>query len=143
MADGNAVTFDASGSYDPEGHGLSYAWDFGDGFSGASMNPNHTFGSPGDYAVALTVTDSQGQTESSVMTLSIGSLTGQTSSMFLVIIMQANPYLLTAASHLATLFHIHGISGMEPREPGFRLFTLTHRQENSRGMGSDQANILN
>ncbi|MCP4107562.1 MAG: PKD domain-containing protein, partial [Desulfobacteraceae bacterium] len=76
MADGNPITFDASGSYDPEGQGLSYAWDFGDGSTGTGVTPVHTFAAVGDYAVTLTVTDSQGQTASASRTMSIGSSEG-------------------------------------------------------------------
>ncbi|MCP4171811.1 MAG: PKD domain-containing protein, partial [Fuerstiella sp.] len=76
MADGNPIFFDASGSYDPEGQGLSYAWDFGDGSSGMGATPGYTYAVPGDYAVTLTITDSQGQTDSAAMTLTIGSSAG-------------------------------------------------------------------
>ncbi len=61
------VQFTGSGSSDPEGLPLSYAWDFGDG-SGivTASNPTHTFttpnGSPKSYSVTLTVTDSAGAT---------------------------------------------------------------------------------
>ena len=52
-----AVAFDASGSSDPEGTALSYAWAFGDGASGAGKTVSHTYAAAGTYAVKLTVTD--------------------------------------------------------------------------------------
>jgi hypothetical protein len=54
-----AVQFDGSGSSDPDGDALSYAWDFGDGGVGTGVSPMHTYtaaspaGSP--YVVTLTV----------------------------------------------------------------------------------------
>lgn len=38
----------------------TYAWDFGDGNTDATMNPSHTYAAGGTYTVTLTVTDSCG-----------------------------------------------------------------------------------
>ncbi|MEM2105374.1 MAG: PKD domain-containing protein [Candidatus Bathyarchaeia archaeon] len=60
------VTFDASGSYDPDGCIMSYAWDFGDGTPVVIENDPityHTYTSFGDYVVRLTVTDNNGLTD--------------------------------------------------------------------------------
>jgi len=51
------VTFDASGSGDPDGNALSYKWDFGDGQTGEGKVVNHTYGKGGKYAAKLTVSD--------------------------------------------------------------------------------------
>src|SRR5690606_3997177 len=51
------VSFDASGSEDPDGEIVSYEWDFGDGNSGEGAVVSHTFEEPGSYEVTLTVTD--------------------------------------------------------------------------------------
>jgi PKD repeat protein len=50
------VTFSASGT-DPEGGTLTYAWSFGDGYSGTGQNPVHTYTSSGTFVAALTVSD--------------------------------------------------------------------------------------
>ena len=71
---GNApltVNFDASSSSDPDDGIVSYSWQFGDDGSGSGVTPAHTFGTPGNYNVTLTVTDAAGlsDTESTSVTV--------------------------------------------------------------------------
>ena len=54
---GQAVTFDGSGSADPNGDSLTYSWDFGDGSTGTGVSPMHTYAAAGNYTVTLTVSD--------------------------------------------------------------------------------------
>ena len=55
------VEFQGSQSFDPDGDGLSYTWNFGDGTTSNSINPIHTFTSgnsnPASFTVTLTVSD--------------------------------------------------------------------------------------
>jgi glucose/arabinose dehydrogenase len=62
------VSFNSTGTYDPEGGALTYSWNFGDGTSvSTAANPgNHVFttsnGQPKKFTVILTVKDNQNQT---------------------------------------------------------------------------------
>jgi PKD repeat protein len=58
---GIPVTFDATGSSDPQGNPLTYSWDF-DASNGTQQDatgpsPSHTYTSPGAFTVTLKVTD--------------------------------------------------------------------------------------
>jgi PKD repeat protein len=55
--EGTALTFNASGSTDPQGEVLTYAWNFGDGNTGTGVSPSHTYTALGTYTVKLTVTN--------------------------------------------------------------------------------------
>ncbi len=54
------LLFDASGSSDPDGSGLEYVWDLGDGTSRAGEKLRHAYDKPGVYKVRLTVRDGTG-----------------------------------------------------------------------------------
>lgn len=57
-------TFNGTGSTDPDGTIDSYAWEFGDGSIGNGATPQHLYNESGAYDVKLTVTDSDGVTNS-------------------------------------------------------------------------------
>ncbi len=61
--EGSPVTFDGTGSSDPDGDPLTYDWDFGDGSPIAynvGPTPSHTYDDNGVYDICLTVTDPGG-----------------------------------------------------------------------------------
>jgi len=73
-----SCSFDASTAIDPDGSITDYAWTFGTG--SAEHHPNstvfaHDFGSPGTYAVTLTVTDNDGATDTVTKQVSVGTTT--------------------------------------------------------------------
>jgi DNA-binding beta-propeller fold protein YncE len=60
---GLAVSFDATGSVDPDGGTIvRYLWNFGDGSAAVEGGPriSHTYASKGSYTVSLTLTDDAG-----------------------------------------------------------------------------------
>jgi PKD repeat protein len=54
---GQNIQFDGSGSSDPDGNMLTYAWNFGDGQLGSGPMPVHVYLLANTYLVTLTVTD--------------------------------------------------------------------------------------
>ncbi|MCT2588077.1 PQQ-dependent sugar dehydrogenase [Actinophytocola sp. S1-96] len=53
------VTFDGSGSYDPNNDPLGYEWDFGDGTTGTGATVTHTYGPGESFTATLTVRESR------------------------------------------------------------------------------------
>jgi len=54
------IGFNATGSFDPDGTIVGYAWNFGDGTSGAAFAVIHSYTEDGNYTVVLAVTDNSG-----------------------------------------------------------------------------------
>lgn len=65
------VNFDASGSADPGGGALEFAWDFSDGSQGTGATVTHEFAQAGIYDVALAVTDSDGNIAQAVSSVKV------------------------------------------------------------------------
>ena len=73
-----AVSFDGSASSDSDGSITSFRWNFGDGSAEATGETvDHTFGAVGTYQVRLTVTDDDGATGSSTVTVTVNAVDGE------------------------------------------------------------------
>ena len=70
---GQAVQFNGSASFDPDGSITSYAWNFGDNTSGSGVSPTHVYNSVGTFTVTLTVTDNHGLQASATTTATIST----------------------------------------------------------------------
>lgn len=70
---GQAVMFDGSGSADPNGDALTFAWDFGDGAMGDGVSPSHTYVADGAYTVTLIVKDGEFDSEPATTTVEIAT----------------------------------------------------------------------
>ncbi|MFW5776244.1 MAG: PKD domain-containing protein [Spirochaetota bacterium] len=66
---GEPVSFDGSGSSDPDGEIVAYAWDFGDGATSTDESPQHTYTTAGSFIVSLTVTDDDDNTNEASIAL--------------------------------------------------------------------------
>jgi PKD repeat protein len=65
-----SVSFNGTGSFDPDGSIVSYAWAFGDGSNAAGATTTHTYAA-GTYTATLTVTDNQGATATKSVSISV------------------------------------------------------------------------
>lgn len=69
-----SITFDGSGSSDPDGTIVDYAFDFGDGTpsdDGPSFAKIHAYSTPGSYIVSLVVTDDDGNVSSASVAVEV------------------------------------------------------------------------
>jgi glucose/arabinose dehydrogenase len=68
------VSFDGSGSSDPDGDSLSYTWDFGDESPTTNgVTASHTYTKNGLFDVHLVVDDQKGGTNSATLTIRVGN----------------------------------------------------------------------
>lgn len=81
---GLAVSFNGSGSTDPQNQALTYSWSFGDGGISSGLGdskPSHTYLIAGTFTVSLTVTDtsnisSQPATTTAAISVTVGNYVG-------------------------------------------------------------------
>ncbi len=65
------VSFDASGSSDPDGTIASYTWNFGDGQNGSGVSGSHIYANAGTFTVILTVIDNGGLMSTASQTITV------------------------------------------------------------------------
>ena len=68
---GTPISFDGTGSYDPDGTIATWSWTFGDTTSGSGSMVSHSYTTSGIYTVTLTVTDNGGYTGSTSSSITI------------------------------------------------------------------------
>jgi PKD repeat protein len=71
---GTPIQFNGAGSSDPDGTIASYTWNFGNGASGAGVNPSYAYSTAGTYTVTLTVIDNMGATTSATTTATVAAV---------------------------------------------------------------------
>lgn len=74
MCSGLTCTFNASGSSDPDGTIATYMWDLGDQTIGSGVSFVHSYATPGNYEVTLTVTDDTGGTGTYTRSIAVTQL---------------------------------------------------------------------
>jgi PKD repeat protein len=67
------VSFNATGSSDPDGDSLSYSWNFGDGTQGSGAIVSHTYQTQGIYPATLTVDDGRGGSDDVTATIAVST----------------------------------------------------------------------
>jgi PKD repeat protein len=68
-----SIDFGGTGSSDPDGDALTFAWDFGDGRAGSGPIPAHTYAAEGVFQVILHVTDTGGLFDNDSTTATVRS----------------------------------------------------------------------
>lgn len=66
---GTVLNVDATGSYDPDGTIVQYAWNWGDGTTSTGVTASHQYVVYNGHSVTLTVTDNDGLTNSITMSI--------------------------------------------------------------------------
>jgi PKD repeat protein len=85
---GQAVSFTAAAT-DAENDLLSYAWDFGDGATGAGASVSHTYTVAGVYTAKVTVSDSIG-TDTGLVNVAVSGTSSPTSTDVLKVALKFN-----------------------------------------------------
>jgi PKD domain-containing protein len=81
------VSFAASGT-DPDGDELTYAWEFGDGTSGAGRRARHVYSANGTYTATVTADDGRGGTDTATVQILVGNPAGNQAP---TVAMEADP----------------------------------------------------
>ena len=72
---GDTLTFNASGSFDPDGNIVSYIWNFGDGYNETIDTPitTHVYSKRGVYTITLKVIDDDGLSNCTAIVIQVGT----------------------------------------------------------------------
>ena len=75
IEDATTVVFNASSSSDATSSVSSYSWDFGDGNTDTGKVVSHSFETPGDFSIVLTVADGAGNEATTSLPVSVHDVT--------------------------------------------------------------------
>jgi len=78
VVNSRVVSFDGSGSYDPDGYIISYFWEFGDNTTGTGETVDHLYTEDGVFVVILTVTDNGQLTDADVCIVVVDTVDPET-----------------------------------------------------------------
>jgi YVTN family beta-propeller protein len=99
---GQATSFDASASSDPDGTVATYHWDYGDGDTAdtGSATINHAYSAPGTYMATLRITDDEGCSTAQIFTGQTMSCNGSSVAQIThqVTVSKASPTIATSAT---------------------------------------------
>ncbi len=91
-AEGSSLTFNGTGSTDPDNDLLTYTWTFGDGGTGTGATPSHTYADNGSYAVTLIVTDPYGAADTAVASAAVSNVAPAVSAFAGATLLPGEPY---------------------------------------------------
>ncbi|MCX6099700.1 MAG: PKD domain-containing protein, partial [Candidatus Bipolaricaulota bacterium] len=74
---GQTVTFNGTGSVDPDGAIVAYTWSFGDGMTSSGSSASHAYAAAGTYTATLTVQDNTGATASTTRSVVVSAPSNQ------------------------------------------------------------------
>ena len=74
------------------GGGISWSWDFGDGFSSSLQNPSYVYGTIGSYNVTLIVTNSNGCSDTIVQVVDVTVGIGEIDLSTITMVVFPNPF---------------------------------------------------
>jgi PKD repeat protein len=125
-----AVTFNGSGSSDPDGDDLSYAWDFGDGAQASGAGVQYSYLSQGTYTAALTVNDGKGGSNTASVVITVTDVDPPPGNRAPQAVFTASPR--TGKAPLTVAFDASGSSDPD----GDSLTFSWHFDNGSQGSGS-------
>jgi PKD repeat protein len=107
---GEAIRFDASRSFDPDGQITAYHWDFGDGTGSSEATVSHPYRNPGTYKVTLSVTDDAG-------------LSNSTTSSSIAAVVNAPPKAVAGSDRSAAIGEPLAFDGSVSNDPDGHILT--------------------
>ncbi|MFX0100700.1 MAG: right-handed parallel beta-helix repeat-containing protein [Candidatus Hodarchaeota archaeon] len=115
ILEGDRVQFGFIGN---PGNGItSYQWDFDDGSSNStSASPVHRYTAAGDYTVTLTITDIDGDTSSTSITIQVTGETGGLDASTIIIIVIGTVLGVSILGNALLFLKVRNLKGTSPRK---------------------------